>query len=220
MIIEINTPRANREAEEESFRFSSGDSGSESPRNRLEGTGLIFTRSRKNSGQRHEMSLISTKQEDMTGIFSPRYGSSSIDPEAGLPPLELSEDKFNIFSPRLVPAEPEVFPETPRLSESFLDLESIFSPRIKEKEAANPFSIFSPRPSLETKSTFNVLLSNITAMKEEPFYKPADSSTCQKTFRSPRYSHVVSPSDLHSFNPSLRTGIDAFRLNSRLIHAN
>jgi len=213
MIIEINTPRANREAEEESFRFSAGDSGSESPRNRLGGTELIFTRSRKNSGQRHE------KQEDLTGIFSPRYGSS-IDTEAGLPSFKLNEDKFNIFSPRLVPAEPEVFPETPRLSESFLNLEAIFSPRIKKREAANPFSIFSPRPSLETNSTFNTLLSNITAMKEEPFYKPADSSTCQKTFRSPRYSHVVSPSDLHSFNPSLRTGIDAFRLNSRLIHAN
>jgi len=235
MIIEIK-PKL-QIPEEEVLQFSAGDSGSESPDDSIVGETNTLPRSRKSSD--------SAKKENFPDIFSPRYGpiigtKDIAKMENGLPPSESltkHEDRYAIFSPNIFHEEPEVFPESP-LSERSLGQHknSIFSPRPeaeRRKEPANPFSMFSPKYPKITPAgatpTFHMLLANLEEMKEQPYFRNNDSAGCLETFRSPRYSHVVSPIDVNSFDPSpsLRSGCDDFQLTSsvrpttpRLIQAN
>lgn len=204
MIIEIK-PKL-QVPEEEAMQFSAGDSGSESVENWTEGETNTFPRSRQN--------------ENTPDIFSPRYGpiigaKDFVQMKQGILPLESSagEHKYAIFSPRIFPEEPEVFPESP-LSEISLGQHrnSVFSPRPaaeRRKEATNPFSMFSPKYPKTTPRgatpNFQMLLTNLNEMKEEPFFRTSDSAGCMQTFRSPRYSHVVSPNSFDP-SPSFRSG--------------
>jgi len=217
MIIEIK-PKL-QVPDEEVLQFSAGDSGSESPENSIAGETNSLPRSRKNSA--------SAKKENVPDVFSPRYGpiigaKDLAKMENVLPPSESlteHEDRYSIFSPRIFSEEPEIFPESP-LSEISLGQHknSIFSPRPAEirKEPTNPFSMFSPKYPKTTPAgatpTFHMLLANLNEMKEEPFFRNSDSAGCLETFRSPRYSHVASPIDVNSFDPS--PCCDDFQLTS------
>lgn len=220
MIIEINTKRS--KSQEKLCQRSAGDSGSETPENRI-GLAAVTNRSRNGSFD----------SQGYPKIFSPRY-EAVVDAEDfkkikdGVPPLDLvceGEDKFAIFSPRIFGEEPATFPDTPLSGFELDDCDkyNVFSPRpAKEvkKEPANPFKVFSPRypktAACGSPHTFKSLLSELNAIKGEPFFTPNDPASSSQTFRSPRYSHVISP--VKAFDTPLRSG-PGFQ-STRLIQAN